>query len=71
MGLASSSLCLVSGTLAPPRGVIWSLSVTVVYKYGTFVKHADFNDAFDKEERTWRRIPNTRITITTTTTMSS
>jgi len=35
-----------------------------------FVKYADFNLAFDKEETTWRRTLSTRITITTTTTMS-
>ena len=67
MGFASSSPCLVSGTLA----VISWFSVTRVYKCDIFVKYADFNDAFDKEEKTWRRTLNTRITTTITTTMSS
>ena len=51
-----------------PLAVNLERPVTAVYKHGTFVKYADFNLAFDKEEKTWRRTLSTRITITTTTT---
>jgi len=78
MGFASSAPCLVRvalagaparvATLAGAASVKFLPAVTAVDKAGTFVKHADFNLAFDKEEKTWRRTQSTRITITTTTT---
>jgi hypothetical protein len=51
--------------------VNFACSVRVLDKLDTFVKHADFNLTFDKEETTWRGTLNTRITITITTMTSS